>query len=287
MTFRLRRSSVEAAEAGDLTLAAEHARIVAPRRGEVGWGAFDRAAYAPDLLAAAAGEWRERARQEYGSLTLFTQLASQVHLLGAPLDWSGAFARMIADEVRHTELCARFAEVLEPGVPVSIDEGALHLPVVDSSLRAHVRGTVLAAFCIGETLSGRFFRRCLRAATVPLARDIVRTIVDDETFHGEVGWELLALLLRRESDPSFAAERDALAAALPELFDHYRSICGAARGEAWARTAAEASPAPNFGTLTNEGYARGFFDGMKQDVVPRLVALGFPEAAGAWEEVAG
>ncbi|MGO9714348.1 MAG: ferritin-like domain-containing protein [Polyangiaceae bacterium] len=287
MTFRLRRGSVDGAvSAGeghaDLDLASEHAAIVAPRRGEIDWGGFDRAAYAGDVLAKAAAEWRERARQEYASLALFTRLASQVHLLGAPLDWSGAFARMIADEVRHTEICARFAELLEPGVPVEIDETELHLPVVESSLLAHVRGTVLAAFCIGETLSGRFFRRCLRVATVPLARDVVRTIVDDETFHGKVGWELLALLFRGDGDPGFARERAAIAAGLEELFTHYRALCGAQPGEAWAARGPEAPSDPNFGTLTPAGYARSFFEGMRDDVVPALVALGLPEAEEAW-----
>lgn len=280
MSFELRRASVE--ESDDLDLVKEHARVVAPRRGVIGWSEFDRAVFAPDVLARAAAEWRERARQEYASLALFTTLASQAQLLGAPLDLSGAFARMIADEVRHTEICARLADTLEPGVPVTVDETGLHLPVVETSLLAHVRGTVLATFCIGETLSGRFFRRCLRVATVPLARDVVRTIVDDETFHGRVGWEILALLLRGEGDPAFGRERDALAAGLPELFSHYRSLCGADRGEAWATSGPEAPGDPNFGTLTPEGYARSFFEGMRDDVVPGLVALGLPEAAEAW-----
>ena len=137
MTFRLRRASEERAE---LDLAVEHAAIAAPRRGAIDWGGFERASHPAAILTAAARDWRERARQEYGSLALFTQLASQVHLVGAPLDWSGAFARMIADEVRHTELCARFAAELEPGVPIEIDEAELHLPVASESLRAHVRG---------------------------------------------------------------------------------------------------------------------------------------------------
>jgi hypothetical protein len=214
-------------------------------------------------------------------MALFTQLASQVHLLGAPLDWSGALARMIADEVRHTELCARMAEVLSPATTVRIDESTLHLPVVAPSLRAHVRGTVVAAFCVGETLSGRMFRRCLRAATVPLARDVVRTIVDDETFHGELGWELGALLMRGD-DAAAPAERDALAASLEALFRHYRRLCCADPGEAWAQRAPEAEGAPNFGTLTLEGYARAFYDGMREDVVPGLVAIGLPEAEGAF-----
>jgi hypothetical protein len=191
---------------------------------------------------------------------------------------------MIADEVRHTELCARFAGLLEPGVPVEIDDTALHLPILETSLLAHVRGTVLATFCIGETLSGRFFRRCLRATTVPLARQIVHAIVDDETFHGRLGWELLALLLRSDGDPSFPRERDALASGLRELFLHYRSLCGADPGEPWATNGEEARGDPNFGTLTARGYARSFFEGMRDDVVPGLAALGLPEAEGAWRE---
>jgi hypothetical protein len=279
VTFRLRRESPASAE---LELAGEHAQVVSPRRGAIAWDAFDRAAFEPTPLAEAASVWRERARQEYASLALFTQLASQVHLLGAPLDWSGALARMIADEVRHTELCARFAEALEPGGAIVLDETGLHLPVAAATLRAHVRGTVLAALCIGETISGRIFRECLRAATVPLARDVVRTIVDDETFHGRVGWELLALLMRGEGDATFEAERDALAAGLADLFAHYRGVCGAGHDEAWTREPDRAPEAPNFGTLTERRYARCFWDGMRDDVVPALVECGLPEASAAW-----
>ena len=281
MGFTLERATDASLE---LELAEQHGLVVAPRRGEIAWSAFDRNAFTPEQLAFAAEAWTERARQEYHSLALFTQLSSQVHLLGAPLDWSGAFARMIADEVRHTELCARMSEALLGARPkVNVEENDLHLPVVAPSLRAHVRGAVIAAFCIGETLSGRMFRRCLRATTVPLARDVVRTIVDDETFHGQLGWELGALLMR-DDGALFTAERDALAAALPSLFSHYRHLCGGEAGEAWARDAQEADDAPNFGTLTRAGYARAFFDGMNEDVIPGLVAIGLPEAESAWQE---
>jgi hypothetical protein len=279
VTFDLRLASAD----DDLELAQEHAAIAAPRRGTIAWTAFDPSAHPPEVLRIAAADWRERARQEYHSLALFTQLASQVHLLGAPLDWSGAFARMIADEVRHTDLCLRFASLLEPAGPQPpIVAADLHLPVTSSTLRAHVRASIVSAFCIGETLSGRMFRRCMRAATVPLAREVVRTIVDDETFHGRVGWEFCALMMRGD-DPALSAERDALAASLTELFVHYRGICGADRGEAWANEGPEATPEPNFGTLTRHGYARAFYEGMKDDVVPGLVAIGFPEAEAAWE----
>jgi hypothetical protein len=272
-------------EAPDLELAHEHEAIARPRHGDVDWSAFRRADWPEAALRDAAEDWRERARTEYHSLALFTQLASQVHVLGAPLDWAGALARMICDEVRHTDLCARMAEALGAAEPASIEPDELHLPLAAGTLRAHVRQTLVSAFCIGETLSGRMFRRCLRVATVPLARDVVRAIVDDETFHGRFGWEAAALMMR-PGDGGFEQERAALAGALPELFARFRHACCADPGEAWARAEPESAPPPNLGTLTRAGYARAFYDGMRDDVVPGLIAIGFPEAAAAWKEMA-
>lgn len=274
--FSLVRLSGEA-----LALTDVHERIVRPRKGVVQWDTLERSLYEPEALRRAAELWECRAVQEYASLTLFTQLASQLHLLGAPLDWSGAFARMIADEVRHTDLCLRMCDALGHPATPRVDADTLHLPVW-SSLRAHVRHTVVAAFCVGETLSGRMFRRALHHTTVPLARQVVAAIVVDETFHGELGWELGALLMRPGA-PDFAGERQALAAALPGMFRHYARLCCATDGPAWARRAPETDAGPNFGTLSDAGYARAFFDGLEQDVVPGLVAIGLPEAAAAYE----
>jgi hypothetical protein len=274
-----------ATDAAGLELSAEHAKIAAPRRGTIRWE-LPRTAFTEAQLAAAAAAWRARAAQEYHSLALFTQLSGQLHQLVAPLDWAGAFARMIADEVRHTDIALRMT-ALCGGTPAEVEPGALHLPVTAKTLRAHVRGTVLAAFCIGETLSGRMFRRCLRAATVPVAKDAVRAIVVDETFHGRLGWELGALLMRHDGTTASRRERDVLARQLPEIFAHYRDMCGAAPGEAWAQAGAEADGAPNFGTLTDRGYARAFWEGMRDDVVPGLVAIGLPEAAAAFAEIGG
>src|SRR5437870_2154861 len=102
MMVRLRRAT----DAGDLELAAEHAKIAAPRRGTIRWE-LPRADFEAEDLARAADAWRARAAQEYHSLALFTQLSAQLHELVAPLDWAGAFARMIADEVRHTDIALR------------------------------------------------------------------------------------------------------------------------------------------------------------------------------------
>src|SRR5690349_11322415 len=122
MRFRLSRASGEP----DLELARVHAKIAAPRRGTITW-TLDLRAYPQRAIADAARAWSARAAQEYASLALFTELATHVQVLGLPLDWSGAFARMISDEVRHTELAARMTE-LTGGAPPQIDPARLHLP---------------------------------------------------------------------------------------------------------------------------------------------------------------
>ena len=82
---------------GELVLTDEHEKLVLPRKGTIDWAGFRREDFTAEQLDAAADAWRTRALQEFHSLALFTQLSSQLHLLGAPLDWSGAFARMIVD----------------------------------------------------------------------------------------------------------------------------------------------------------------------------------------------
>jgi hypothetical protein len=273
--FALLRVSAE-----KLALTDAHEQVVLPRKGIVRWDAFERRDYPQEALHDAAELWNARAVQELHSLTLFTQLASQLQVLGAPLDWSGAFARMIADETRHTDLCLRMCEALGHPCSPEIEAESLQLPV-RGSLRAHVRHTVVAAFCVGETISGRMFRRALQATTVPLAREVMAAIVVDETFHGELGWELGAMLMR-PGTPDFGKERQALADDLPAMFRHYARICCASQGPSWARQEPESDDGPNFGTLSYAGYARAFFDGMDQDVVPGLVAIGLPEADGAY-----
>ncbi len=276
--FTLRRLS-----GGTLALTREHQEIARPRVTEIAWGDFDANAYSSDQLDGAAELWSTRAVQEMSSLALFTELCGKLQAFGAPLDWSGAFARMIADEVRHTDLCMRLCEVLGRPANPEIDPRALQL-LGGAPTRATLRHMVVSLFCIGETISGRMFRQALRHTTVPLARDVVSAIVTDETFHAELGWELGALLMRNDG-PAFEAERASLAAALPELFRHYARLCSATRSPSAVASDAWSDPGPNFGTLSAAGYARCFFDGMREDVVPGLVSIGLPEAQPAFAEL--
>ena len=72
--------------------------------------AFDASAYPLPLRERAARQWWRRAREEYGSIHEFTQVAHALTTLRAPIGVLGALARLIGDEVRHASLCARLAQ---------------------------------------------------------------------------------------------------------------------------------------------------------------------------------
>ena len=107
----------------------------------------------------------------------------------------------------------------------------------------------------------------------------------DETLHSQLGWEIAALLGRPDpevSDRTRELERRELAAALPGLFAFYRQAVGATDGAANAFSRPAITPGRNFGVLTAAGYARCFYQAMREEIVPQLTAIGFPEAHAAW-----
>lgn len=271
MTFTLRRTS----GVDELKLTREHERVT---NVALDWSSFRLGDFDPTRAREAAADWHTRAFTEFHSLTHFTQLASQLQRLGAPLDWSGAMLRMATDEARHADLCLRVSEAL--GGPASLEADPEQLMRSEHEhLLDDVRRDVLATFCVAETLSVRMFTRCLQVATVPLAKEAVQAILVDETLHSELGWELGALLMR-DVPPSPALG--------PELLAIFRAVagqCHALEGRERALTEPEFDEGDNFGTLRNAGYARAFFEGMEADVIPGLEAIGVSEAPELWRQL--
>src|SRR5262245_64852999 len=71
--------------------------------------AFARDAYGAELRRAAALQWAGRARAEHGSVHQFSALTHALVEACALVELLGALARLLTDEVRHAELCARMA----------------------------------------------------------------------------------------------------------------------------------------------------------------------------------
>ncbi|MEC7521987.1 MAG: hypothetical protein VYE22_19030 [Myxococcota bacterium] len=253
--------------------------------------AFDAGAYPEALRARTARQWWRRAREEYGSINEFTQVAHALTTLRAPIGLLGSLARLITDEVRHASLCAQMAEALLPGrapdevfdwkPPRAPWEG----PPAEGTLR-WAADAVLCSCCIGETISRPLFEALATVITDPVPEAVVRQVLRDEHLHATFGWEALAWMWERLD----AADREWLQGRLAKRLAGFERGClvGGVTLESIAGQAIEVAPPgadapPNLGHLDPKVYAMIFYATLEAEVLPRFAALGL-DAERAWRE---
>ena len=255
---------------------------------------FELAAWPEDQRRMAAIQWAGRARNEHGSVQQFAQLTQVLSSACVELELLGVLARMITDEVRHAELCARMAECVWP-------EGLEHEPRVfrwprprppwpdpvsprddaDPSERlAWAASAILTACCLGETLSKPMLEALAVVSTEPIAEAVCRQILRDEHLHATFGFETLALILPRLDEGQRAALQTQLSA---DFAGFERSVCGDIRIEDVAGKSITVERAePNLGVLDGLQYAMIFYACIEGEIFPKLAELGFdPRAAWA------
>lgn len=254
--------------------------------------AFEASAYPEPLRRHAAWHWMARARAEHGSVLQFSAVTHTLTRARAPVELLGALARLITDEVRHVELCARTAEAFYPEAPPEYfawrtprapwpdaPESDERLPLYAWASRA-----ILTACCLGETLSKPMLEAVATVATDPLPRVAAEQILRDEQFHARFGWESLAVLLPELDEASRAGLQEHLAKAFAGF---ERTTCGKVRIEDLAGSEMEIAPGedadePNLGTLTERQFAMIFYATLEHEIFPALRELGLdPEAAWA------
>jgi hypothetical protein len=304
---------VDAATSGlERLVAPTTTRLTRLHRGQIerdGWPdfeAFDRADYPAALRREAALQWAGRARAEHGSVHQFSALTHALCEARVGHELLGALARLLTDEVRHVDLCARMALACDP--EAGAREPALlrfpipkapwpHAPRVDRSAsgeaaRAQQQAllgwcahAILVACCLGETLSRPMLEAIDVVATEPVARAVARQILRDEHLHAAFGWDALALLWPILD----GAQRGALHHGLREAFAGFQqtTACGipveALAGSTLEIAPPDASSPPNLGTLDDHQYAMIFYTTIEQEIIPGLEAIGV-DAGRAWAE---
>ncbi|MBC8071457.1 MAG: hypothetical protein IAG13_24230 [Deltaproteobacteria bacterium] len=244
--------------------------------------AFDREAYPLPLRRAAAVQWAGRARAEHGSVHQFTQISHALCNARAPLHVLGALARLITDEVRHAELCAKMAHACWPegqGEPGGVFAWPVpHQPWPDpprgdvDAIEAWAAEAIAVACCLGETLSRPMLEAIAVVATCPVAEACARQILRDEHLHATFGWETLAWLVPRLGDEA----RTALHARIGRAFAGFQSstACGIPVEQLVGHELEIVRGPPNLGTLTDLQYATIFYATIEQEILPALDALG-------------
>ena len=259
-----------------------HRRYLDDGRPPIPWDRLDASALDDATRELTRRAWAARVDAEYRSMVVFGELIARLPEAGLPLEVSTAATRLLQDEARHTELCARFADALGGHREVRFDRGSLRL-VDDLPAHLFVARWTASMFCVGEAASVGLLQVLAARATDPCARAVLDTLLRDEVLHDRFGWALAAELFPRLTDD----EREWLAADLAFAFAHYDRIdAGCLRadgGEMPVETDVERDrwASNNLGVSSRVSFARAFYERLDAVILPGLSALGVP-AFEAW-----
>jgi hypothetical protein len=183
-------------------------------RRAVAWSELEGRRLEPAQRRVVGASWRERMRQEHLAVGAFTLLARELAEEGCSTGILSLVTRASADEVRHAEICRRFAVRLlgEDEVPKGF-RGLANVPMhPDARPAERVLFHVTEMCCLSETLTGVYLTEMLARTTDEVARTAIESLLEDEVDHGRVGWAYLAERARQR-------HTGGLAEALPAMID--------------------------------------------------------------------
>jgi hypothetical protein len=194
-------------------------------RRPIAWGDLDAGELGERGLRTVGASWRERMRQEHLAVGAFALLARELAEEGCEPIVLSLITRASCDEVRHAEICRRYAVALlgEDRVPVRF-KGLPRVPMhtgVPSADR--VLFHVVEMCCLSETLTGVYFTEMHARSSHPVARATLESLLEDEIDHGRVGWAYLAERTREHRTRGLA---QALPAMLERTFREVLSRSG-------------------------------------------------------------
>jgi len=213
--------------------------------------------------------WAARAVAEYRSMIVFGELIARFGEVGLPLEVTTAASRLLSDEARHTELCARVADALGGHAGVSLSPNDVRL---NRDLPAHlfVARWTTSMFCVGESASVAILRVLLSHAKNPCIEAVLRILLRDEILHDRFGWALARLVLPRLTGD----EQEWLAADLAQTFAHYDRAHGANDTE-------QTELRGDLGLAPARARSEAFRHRIDTLILPSLAGLGVP-AYEAW-----
>jgi AraC-like DNA-binding protein len=252
-----------------------HRRLVDAQMPTIPWSRLDASALDDGARERTRRAWSMRAAAEYRSMAVFCEMLARMPEAGVALPAITAMTRLVRDEARHTELCARVADALGGHGDAPVDARALRLYDPRMSARLFVARWTVSMFCVGESTSVALLRTLERHATDPCARAVLRAIRRDEALHDRYGRALAGALIPALSDD----ERVWLAGDLALSFAHYERVNA---GDVPDDAEAPAAASVDLGLASPEAFARTFRRHVACVVIPAVEALGLP-ARAAWE----
>jgi hypothetical protein len=161
---------------------------------------FDSSRYAPELLVRVAAGWRRMAEEERRSVERAAHLAADLAALQAPPALLAAAARIIADEVRHLDVCTTVADTIEPRAALrarGLNGRRLDLVPRAPAGEVGVARTLLTDYAIGKPSSAAALADARAACREPLIAWGYTELLRDEARHATFGANAAAWIVRR------------------------------------------------------------------------------------------
>ena len=231
---------------------------------------FDPTRHTPARLGRVAAEWQQICTAERDSVITATLVATDLARLGAPPAILGLAARVIEDEVRHVEVCARVLETIGARVIPPLPESTRSTLGYGEALESRCARALIAGFAVGDPLSAACFAAARSLAREPLLAWGYTELLRDEARHGHFGAKAGAWVIRHWT----TEDRQALwpdCVAEMESLERRRGgpLPRAANSNArWTDRAAEA-----LGVLRPEVYCDALVSAIPRWVLPNLQAL--------------
>jgi hypothetical protein len=224
--------------------------------------------------------WSARVVAEYRSMVVFSEMIARLPEAGMPLEVSCAASRLLSDEARHVDLCAKVADRLGGSADAMVTRAELRFSDEGLSAELFVARWTLSMMCVGECASVGLLKALADAADDPCISQVLDTLYRDEVLHDKFGWALA-----REIVPTLSAEqREWLSADLAFSFAHYDRIHGRRMredGGALPEARAREDGGDRLGLVAPETYARAWYHRLDTVILPGIRSLGLA-ANEAW-----
>jgi hypothetical protein len=228
--------------------------------------------FTPEQIEYARYAWASRAASEYRSLIVFGELIARFGEMNLPLEVTSAASRLLTDEARHTELCAKVADKLGGQAGAELTLGDVRLERRDLPAHLFVARWTASMFCIGEAASVGILQVLVEHTKNPCIEAVLRILLRDEILHDRFGWALGRLIFPNLTND----EQEWLAADLASAFAHYDRAHGG--------SVADDDPAlaSILGLAPAKARHAAFQERIQKVILPSLAELGVP-AYEAWE----
>jgi len=173
---------------------------------DVAWDQLDPDSYTEEQRSAARLYWSRRAWSEYGAISESPVLQVRFGVEQRPSDMQLFFTIRSQEEARHAEVCHAMAERLGGYIdkPVqNLFQGSVATHGVRrAALNANIplEGIIAALVCTAEEIAFDVFRHLDDVTRDPVAKQVVRLIMRDESRHCAFGWYFLEAICETLTD---------------------------------------------------------------------------------------